>query len=383
MIEKSVGIVETKSYTFASESDPFVLESGKSLKSVTLAFETYGELSENKDNAILIAHAFSGNAHAAGKHNADDKHFGWWEMMIGPGKPIDTDRYFVICSNVLGGCSGSTGPSSVNPDTGKPYALDFPMVTIKDIVNAQKKLLEELKIDRLLSVIGGSMGGMQVLQWVASYPEMIESAIPMATALKHSPQQIAFDEVARQSIMADVEWKNGDYYGSTSPEKGLAVARMVGHITYMSDVSMEKKFSRRLKSEKFQFDLKTDFEVEGYLQYRGATFVGRFDANSYLYITKAMDYFDLSGNKLFPEGKTPDIRFLVISFTSDWLYPSYQALDIVKQLRVRHMDTTYCDIETSHGHDSFLIENSEQKHLVRHFLNNLYSDIKERDAANE
>ena len=245
------------------------------------------------------------------------------------------------------------------------------------MVNAQKRLIDYLGIKKLLSVIGGSMGGMQVLQWVASFPEMVLSAIPMATALKHSPQQIAFDEVGRQAIMADSAWHGGDYYGKEKPEKGLAVARMVGHITYMSDQSMEAKFSRRMKDEKFNFNFKPEFEVEGYLQYRSVSFVERFDANSYLYITKAMDYFDLSGNKMFPSGMTPDIKFLVVSFTSDWLYPTYQVLDIVRQLRARHVDTTYCELPMTYGHDSFLIENQEQIRLIRYFLNNCFNSLRE------
>jgi len=269
---------------------------------------------------------------------------------------------------VLGGCSGSTGPSSINPKTGKPYGLDFPIVTIRDMVEAQRHLIDFLGIPRLLSVVGGSMGGMQVLQWVASYPDRVRSAIPIATTLKHSPQQIAFDEVGRQAVMADPNWRMGDYYGHKPPERGLALARMIGHITYMSDRSMEEKFSRRLKENKYSFSFGTDFEMEGYLKYRGDNFVKRFDANSYLYITKAMDYFDLSGDKLFPHGLTVKTRFLVIAFKSDWLYPAYQSHEIVRLLKMRGVDATYCEINSTYGHDAFLLEIEEESHLIRHFL---------------
>ncbi|MDD5738217.1 MAG: homoserine O-acetyltransferase, partial [Candidatus Omnitrophica bacterium] len=286
----------------------------------------------------------------------------------GPGKAFATNKYFVICSTVIGGCKGSTGPSSVDPKTGRPYALDFPLITISDMVNAQKHLIDHFGIDKLLCVVGGSMGGMQALQWVASYPERVRSAIPIATALKHSPQQIAFDEVGRQAVMADPEWRGGDYYGKGQPEKGLAVARMIGHITYMSDQSMEEKFSRRLKEKNYSFRFKTDFEVEGYLRYRGDSFVKRFDANSYLYITKALDYFDLSGEKNRHPGRHIETKFLVIAFKSDWLYPSYQAQEIVKQLKMRHADASYCEIKSTYGHDAFLLETEEQTHLISHFL---------------
>jgi homoserine O-acetyltransferase len=319
----------------------------------------------------LIEHAFSGDAHAAGFHEGDAKP-GWWDSMIGPGKAFDTDKYFVICSNVLGGCKGSTGPSSIDPKSGKPYGLTFPMITIGDMVNVQKLLIDHLGIEKLLSVCGGSMGGMQTLQWVSAYPDSVKSAIPIATALKHSPQQIAFDEVGRQAIMADYDWQSGNYYASNKqPKKGLAVARMIGHITYMSDQSMEKKFSRRLKDEKYSFQFEPEFEVEGYLRYRGDDFVERFDANSYLYITKAMDYFDLSGNKLIPSGTSVDVKFLILAFHSDWLYPMYQALEIVRQLRMRHVDTTYCEIKSTYGHDAFLLEVDEQTRLIKNFLANL------------
>jgi homoserine O-acetyltransferase len=367
----SVEIVETQCYTFAQPPNELKLECGKSLGPVTLAYETYGRLNADRSNAILVCHALSGDAHAAGVHEGDDNP-GWWEDMIGPGKAFDTDRYFVICSNVIGGCKGSTGPSSINPKTGKPYALDFPMITVADMVNAQRHLIDHLGIERLLSVAGGSMGGMQVLQWVASYPERVRSAIPIATALKHSPQQIAFNEVVRQSIMADPDWRQGNYYEYGQPAKGLAVARMIGHITFMSDQSMEEKFSRRLKNGDYSFKFGADFEVEGYLRYRGDSFVKRFDANSYLYITKAIDYFDLADGKLVSRDKPIDTRFLVISFKSDWLYPSHQSQEIVRQLKAGVIEATSCEIASTYGHDSFLVEIEEQTHLIRHFLEKTY-----------
>ncbi|MDR1433619.1 homoserine O-acetyltransferase [Candidatus Endomicrobiellum devescovinae] len=344
-----------------------ILESGKQLRDVTIAYETYGTLNEKKNNAVLITHGFSGDAHAAGFHEHEAKP-GWWSNMIGHGKAFDTSKYFVICSNVLGGCAGSTGPSSLNPTSNKPYALDFPIITISDMVHCQKKLIDFLKIDKLLAVVGGSMGGMQVLQWAISYPEKICSAIPIATTMKHSPQQIAFNEVGRQAIMADIGWKNGNYYDQSQPDRGLAIARMIGHITYMSDKFMQEKFSRNLKDKDRTFKFTPDFEVEGYLKYRGDTFVKRFDANSYLYITKAMDYFDVSGNNFLPNAKHKDIKFLVMSFSSDWLYPSYQSENIVKQLTLRGYNTTYVEIKSTYGHDSFLVEVKDQTKLIIHFL---------------
>ncbi|MEW6334527.1 MAG: homoserine O-acetyltransferase [Thermodesulfobacteriota bacterium] len=367
---RSVGIVETKYMTIAEPPQALKLESGESIGPVTLAYETYGALDPDRSNAILVLHALSGDAHAAGYHQEAEAP-GWWDAMIGPGKPFDTDRYFVICSNVIGGCKGSTGPSSTNPWTAKPYALEFPFVTIADMVSAQRHLIDVMGIDRLLCVAGGSMGGMQALQWVASYPERVRSAIPIATALKHSPQQIAFNEVSRQSIMADPAWRNGNYYGIGQPERGLAVARMIGHITFMSDQSMEEKFSRRLKKERFSFNFDANFEVEGYLHYRGANFVKRFDANSYLYITKAMDYFDLSGGRLINDRKV-DTRFLVISFKSDWLYPAYQSQEIVRQLKQKQVDATYCELKSTYGHDAFLVELEGQTTLIHHFLEKTY-----------
>src|SRR2546430_1781396 len=316
-------IVETQIARF----DSIPLDNGATLAPVDVAYETYGQLNDSKSNAILILHAFSGDAHAAGISHETGKP-GWWDNMIGPGKAFDTDRYFVICSNVLGGCQGTTGPASVNPATGRAYALSFPVITIRDMVRLQRMLMDQLGVRRLLSVAGGSMGGMQALEWAVSYPDMVLSAIPIATTWRHSAQQIAFNEVGRQAIMADPDWSEGDYYDKKPPARGLAVARMVGHITYMSDDSMREKFGRRLRGkENFSFGFDVDFEVESYLRYRGSQFVYRFDANSYLYITKAMDYFDLTNGQttLAAALERAQARFLVISFSSDWLYPSYQS----------------------------------------------------------
>ena len=373
--ENSLGIVDTKYYTFAQGEDSLELDSGQKLGPIKVAYETYGKLNADKSNAVLIVHAFSGDAHAAGYYEGD-KNPGWWDDMIGPGKAIDTSLYFVICANVIGGCAGSTGPASLNPKTDKPYGIDFPMITIADMVRVQKELVSSLGIKKLLSICGGSMGGMQVLQWVASYPDMVASAIPIATTLKHSPQQIAFDEVGRQAVMADPDWREGNYYEHTQPERGLAIARMIGHITYMSDESMEKKFSRRLKDKGYSFSFASDFEVEGYLRYRGDSFVKRFDANSYLYITRAMDYFDLSEGKLFAKDAKVDTKFLVIAFASDWLYPLYQSKNIVKTLKHNNIDVASCEIKSTYGHDAFLLEINEQSRLISHFLKGVYQNGK-------
>ncbi len=353
---------KTQYYTFAYPPEELNLESGEKLGPITLAYETYGILNPKKTNAVLILHAFSGDAHVAGDG-------GWWSDLIGPGKGIDTNRYFVICSNVLGGCRGSTGPSSVNQLTGEPYGLSFPLISIFDMVQVQKKLIDHLGIPRLLSVIGGSMGGMQVLQWMISYPNTISSAVPIATTLKHTPQQIAFNEVGRQAIIADPDWRDGDYYQSEPPAKGLAIARMIGHITYMSDTSMAEKFGRRTKIGRKPFKFAADFEVEGYLHYRGDSFVKRFDANSYLYITKAIDYFNLlNGHNLNSIFQGLKAKVLVISFKSDWLYPAYQSQEIVKACKLAGVDASYCEIKSTYGHDSFLLEIDQEAQLISHFL---------------
>lgn len=374
--DKNVGIVETRYYTFANPSSELELESGEKFGPITLAYETYGKLNTEKSNAILIHHALSGDAHAAGFHPGD-KDPGWWDNMIGPGKAFDTEHYFIICSNVLGGCKGSTGPASINPITGRPYGLQFPVITIKDMVNAQRHLIDYLGIDKLLAVVGGSMGGMQALQWVVSYPDRVRSVIPVATTANHSPQQIAFNEVGRQAIMADPNWNEGDYYGKELPAKGLSVARMVGHITYMSDVSMSEKFGRKFKNTKQPFKFSPEFEVEGYLQYRGDNFIKRFDPNSYLYITKAIDYFDLAnGTGLREVFKGITAPFLIIAFKSDWLYPAYQSQEIARACKLAGIDAIYCELNSNYGHDAFLVEVDEQAHLIKYFLKRVAGNLK-------
>ncbi len=365
-------VVETKFARFAALS----LDSGSVIEPVEVAYETYGKLNASRSNAILIEHAFSGDAHAAFE-SAETGQPGWWDNMIGPGKAFDTDKYFVVCSNVLGGCRGTTGPSSINPATGCPYAMSFPVITIGDMVRLQKMLVDSLGIERLLTVTGGSMGGMQALAWAVAYPEAVTSVIPIASTSRHSAQQIAFNEVGRQAIMSDPDWREGDYYGRMKPARGLAVARMVGHITYMSDASMREKFGRRLRGKDgFGFDFSVDFEVESYLRYRGSQFVDRFDANSYLYITKAMDYFDLSAGygSLGAALEPSHARYLVMSFTSDWLYPSYQSREVVRALRSRNKDVAYCELTSSYGHDAFLVDVAEETELVRGFLASTYGE---------
>ena len=370
VLEKNhcVGMVKTNYFQLAFPPNELILENGEKLGPITIAYETYGQLNQQRSNAVLILHALTGDAHAAGLHKGDEKP-GWWDDMIGPGKAFDTDKYFVICSNVLGGCRGTTGPSSVNPGTGKPYGLDFPIISIPDMVNVQKHLIDHLEIDRLLSVAGGSMGGMQALEWLTAHPERLNSAIVIATATKHSPQQIAFHEVGRQAIMADPHWKDGHYYGGHSPAKGLAVARMIGHITYMSEISMAEKFGRRLSHNGSPHKFSIDFEVEEYLHNRGDHFVKRFDANSYLYITRAIDSFDASkGKNLHEVFKEIKAKVLVLAFKSDWLYPASQSKEIVKACKWAGVDTTYCEIDSTYGHDAFLLEVEEETHLVKHFL---------------
>ena len=364
----SVGEVESRSVTFQS----LTLDSGRVLEPVTIAYEMYGALNEECTNAVLVLHALSGDAHAAGYYPGDTKP-GWWETMIGPGKGFDTDRYCVICSNVLAGCKGSTGPSSINPETGKEYGVTFPMVTVGDMVRAQKLLVDHLGIPKLLGVAGGSMGGMQALEWAVAYPDMVSSCISIASTRRHSPMQIAFNEVGREAIMADPNWKGGDYYQGESPDNGLAVARMIGHITYLSDESMHEKFGRRLREKEApDHDLSLDFEVESYLRYQGEVFTRRFDANTYLYITKALDYFDLAaGRGVLVEAfrELPaDMRFLIIAFSSDWLYPPYQSKEIVHALKGNGLDCSYLEMRSSHGHDAFLLENKDLTRVLWHFL---------------
>jgi homoserine O-acetyltransferase/O-succinyltransferase len=366
-------LVDTQSVTFPA----LPLDCGVTLLNVDVAYETYGKLNADKSNAILVLHAFSGDAHAAGI-SRDTGQPGWWSEMIGPGLAFGTDRYFVISSNVLGGCRGTTGPGSIDPSTGQQYAMRFPVITISDMVRLQKLLIDHLGITRLLAVAGGSMGGMQALEWAVSFPESVAAAIPIAATSRHSPQQIAFNEVGRQAIMADPDWNEGNYYDARPPARGLAVARMVGHITYMSDASMRQKFGRRLRDkDAFGFDFSVDFEVESYLRYRGSQFVNRFDANSYLYITKAMDYFDLCAGRpsLAAAFDGTQVRFLVLSFTSDWLYPTYQSLETVSALRSRGIDVAFSELKSTYGHDAFLVETKEQSEIVAGFLASVQRDV--------
>ncbi len=373
--ENSVGIVKTKYFVFAESSEKLKLESGETIGPVTIAYETYGKLNKDKSNAILIVHALTGDAHAAGYHSKKDKKPGWWDNMIGPGKAFDTNKFFVICSNIIGGCMGSTGPASINPKTNKPYGLKFPVITIKDMVNAQKYLIDYLGIKRLFSVVGGSMGGMQVLQWSVSYPDMCKSAIAIATAPYLSAQAIAFDEVGRQAIISDPNWNNGNYYNTNKiPSKGLAVARMIGHITYLSEESMHKKFGRRLQhKKKYSYKFLTDFQVESYLHHQGDTFVRRFDANSYLYVTKAMDYFDITkGFKSLNDAfKRISAKYLIVTFTSDWLFPISQGKEIVTALRNNLKDVSYLEIESSYGHDAFLLEVKTLTNSIKNFFKSM------------
>jgi len=372
----SISKVEKQYHTFASPPGELDLESGGKLGPVTIAYETWGTLSREKDNAILVTHAFSGDSHAAGESQGKDSENkpGWWNFMIGPGKGIDTDKYFVICANILASCMGSTGPGSRNPKTGDPYGLDFPMVTIGDMVNTQKMLMDHLGIRKLHAVVGGSIGGMQVLQWCVRFPEMVRCAIPIATTMRHSALAIAFNEIARQSIMADPNWKNGNYYGKSRPDTGLAVARMIGHVTYLSDEAMRRKFGRRLQDkETFSFGFDADFQVESYLRHQGNKFVNRFDANSLLYITRAADYFDVVEcmNSSGPANNSGQgkIKYLIISYSSDWLYPTYQAKELIKTLKRTGQDVSFCEIEADCGHDAFLIPDDRLSNLIRGFLN--------------
>ncbi|MBW2429180.1 MAG: homoserine O-acetyltransferase [Deltaproteobacteria bacterium] len=377
--ENSVGIVEKKFFTFAEPPHEMVLESGARLGPITLAYETCGTLNEDKSNVILILHALSGDSHVAGYYKTDDEKPGWWDNMVGPGKGIDTNRYFIVCSNILGSCMGSTGPCTINPKTVLPYGLDFPVVTIGDMVTAQKALLDHLGIKKILAVVGGSIGGMQLLEWCVRYPDMVIAGIPLATTTRHSALAIAFNEVGRQAIMADPKWNKGNYYFGPKPDLGLAVARMIGHITYLSDESMRHKFGRRLQDKSdFSFNFEADFQVESYLRYQGKKFVERFDANSFLYITKAADYYDIrrhygNGSAVKAFSKTR-AKFLVVSFTSDWLYPTYQSRAMVKAMKKNGLDVSFCEIEAQWGHDAFLLSNERLSGLIRGFLERVYNE---------
>lgn len=386
------------------------LVSGRVLEDVTVTYETVGTLSDGRDNAIMLCHALSGDAHVAGWREVDARAAGWtlemgavwsppetatgdpdaapssairpgwWDPFVGPGKAFDTDKYFVICANVLGGCSGTTGPSSIDPQTGRPFGLAFPVVTIDDMVDVHVRLLDELGIDRLLAVAGGSMGGMQALSLCRRYPERVAGCLAIATTWRLGAQAIAFNEVGRAAILGDPQFASGDYYGGASPRHGLAVARMIGHITYLSDQSMRDKFGRRLRGERGEhaFEFVTEFEVESYLAYQGKRFTERFDANTYLYMTKAMDYFDLcagvSSLSEALEGTT--VRYLAMSFSSDWLFPSYQSREIVDALQTAGAEVSYAEIESPYGHDAFLLEPEAQRAFIVPFLGRLHEDVR-------
>ena len=368
-MDNNVGIVQTK---YLEVKEPLILESGKVLSEYTIAYETYGELNETKDNVILVLHALTGDAHAAGKHCEDDKKFGWWNDMIGSDKAFDTNKYFVISSNILGGCSGTTGPCSINPQTNAPYGLDFPVITIEDTVKVQKKLIDYLDIKKLI-VAGGSMGGMQALEWTVNYPDMVSACIIIASTSKLSAQSIAFNAIGRNAILSDPNFNNGNYYGAKNqPERGLAIARMVGHVTYLCEDAMQNKFARRFQDkDKTDFDFNIDFEVESYLEHQGQTFVDRFDANSYLYITKAVDLYDTAQKfgSLENAFKHAQAKFLIMSFTSDWLFPTSQSKEIVNALIKAGKDVSFCEIESPCGHDAFLLEFETQTKIMKSFLN--------------
>lgn len=372
-------VVTPQDFEFGSIGSGLTLESGRDFGPVRVRYETYGELDSKRENAILLLHAFSGDAHAAGIHAANDPRPGWWDAMVGPGKAFDTSRYFVICSNVIGGCQGSSGPASIDPATGEPYSLSFPVVTIEDMVNVQKRLVEHLGIERLLAVAGGSMGGMQALQWAVSHPDSVAGVIVIASTARLSAQGIAFNAVGRNAITSDPLWNGGNYYGRPTPDRGLSIARMIGHITYLSDASMHDRFGRRLQERSgFGFDFDDQFEVESYLEHKGGSFVDRFDANTYIYLSKAIDYFDLAGKygSLDAAFDRCTSKFLVVSFTTDWLYPSYQSKEIVVALMRKQKDVSYVELDCPFGHDSFLLETERQGPMITSFLTTVYDDVR-------
>ena len=365
---------------------PLKLDCGMEIADFPVAYQTYGELNADKSNAIFVCHALTGDQYLAGPHPLTGKE-GWWDLMVGPGKTIDTERYFVICPNILGGCMGTFGPKETNPETGKPWGLDFPVITICDMVRCQVLLLDHLGIDKLFAVTGGSMGGMQVLEWASKYPERLFAAIPIAAAAHHTAQNIAFHEVGRQAIMADPDWCGGDYLNQgKNPTKGLAVARMAAHITYLSDQSLHRKFGRRLQDrDALTYGFDAEFQVESYLRHQGITFVERFDANSYLYITRAMDYFDLAAShngNLADAFKDTPVRFCVISFTGDWLYPTEENRRIVHALNSVAANVSFAEIESDQGHDAFLLDEPEFHRLLKGFLDGA-GENKATPAGNE
>ena len=353
--------------------EPLKLDCGEELSHFVMAYQTYGKLNKNKSNAILVCHALTGDQYAANTHPLTGKP-GWWENMIGPGKPLDTSRFMIICINVLGGCMGSTGPREINPESQEIWGLSFPVVTISDMVRAQERVINHLGIKKLFSVIGGSMGGMQTLQWASQYPDKICTAVPIAAAARHSAQNISFHEVGRQAIIADPKWESGDYFKkNTTPKSGLAVARMAAHVTYLSQAALRRKFGRRLQNrEEKTYGFGADFQVESYLRHQGITFVDRFDANSYLYMTRAMDYFDLAEEhqgSLANAFKNTPVRFCIFSFTSDWLFPTSESREIVHALNAEAANVSFVEIESDKGHDAFLLEEPEFHKILSGFLN--------------
>ena len=366
----AVGLVEEREFTYAADR-PVTLESGHSLGPITVRYETYGEPNADKSNAVLLCHALSGDAHAAGYHDPHDRRTGWWDCMIGPGRAFDTSKYWVICSNVLGGCKGTTGPGAIDPSTGEPYGPGFPVITIGDMVDCQRQLIDHLGIDRLYAIAGGSMGGFQVLEWSLRYPERVRSALCIAASARLTAQAIAFNAVGRHAITSDPGWNEGRYYGTPGPAQGLSIARMVGHITYLSEPSMDSKFGRRLQSaDRISYQFGTEFAVESYLQYQGSLFTERFDANSYLYITRAMDYFDISSayGPLVEAFSQALARYLVISYSSDWLFPTEQSREIVRALLANDREVSFIEIDAPYGHDSFLIEEEQLTRIIVSFL---------------
>lgn len=370
-VPEGVGLVHRQYLTW---TEPLPLESGAALSPVTLAFETYGELNQERSNAILLLHALSGDAHAAGFHSPADRKPGWWDTMVGPGRPFDTERYYIICSNVLGGCQGSTGPASRDPNSGRPFATRFPVITIGDMVRAQTRLIDALGVERLLAVAGGSMGGFQALEWATSYPERVGGAILLATSARSSAQTVAWNSIGRRAIMSDPRWRGGNYYGHEPPTDGLAIARMIGHVTYLSEPSLEAKFGRRLQgAQEPAFSLEREFAVESYLDYQGESFNARFDANSYLYITKAMDYWDLPARYGSLDAAMARVQgsTLLLSFSSDWLYPTAESQAIADALTRQGRPVEHVDIQSSAGHDAFLIDVEPQRPIISDFLDQL------------
>lgn len=365
--EGEVGFVEYHEFV---SSELFQFELGGTIPELRLRYETYGHLNTAKDNVVLICHALTGNHHCAGVYSPEDRKQGWWNIMVGPSKPIDTSKYFVICSNVLGGCSGSTGPESLNPATGKRYNLDFPKLTVRDMVNAQAMLLDHLEIERLHAVIGGSMGGMQTLRWAIDFPDRVGSYIAMACCARHNAQAIAFNDTGRQAIISDPSWESGDYPDGQQPAEGLSVARMMAHITYLSDAGLEAKFGRKRRNRIAEEHFDVEFEVESYLRYQGQAFVSRFDANTYLYLTKALDRFDLHGpDSLDDTLSVVSAPGLVVGFTSDWLYPPQGNREVVESLLRLGKNATYAELAMNAGHDSFLLRSPKLYDLIRNFLN--------------